>query len=689
MTTLLTISRTMALPALLACWACAYAQSLGSPAATALIGQPLELSVPARFIAGEARDDCVHADVFYGDTRVAGHRVRATVFGSEEQRRVRVEADAAIDEPVVTVSVRAGCTSTITRNYTLLPDMPTEQVRASLGRAPGAATLGAAAIASPLRLASTTSTRLPSLRQAVARPDAPPRARAARMLHATDSVGTPRLKLEPFELAPQTMLRVSNVLGDPLGDAARRATAALLWQAINADPTEMLRTTAMIQQLEGDLASLRQAAGQTRAEMAVLRERLDGQRPWYASMVAVQILFLLVLAAAIAAGVLWYRTRRAGGSAGPWYAPVPDSQLDSTLDGNPGRVEPAAEAERVWQPAPVQRAEGAVREEPVRMPVIPPFPGATPPTIRTSTARTTPAAKPQPATQPQPPAAEAPALFLAEDGTALPAPVLDQVPPRRARGGVLRVETLAATFEEVEFLSSLGLTQDAMDILKTYLEDSASPAPVAFFELMRMCDREEDPAALAGVRRRYTQLFGLEPPRLEQVTAPLGVDALPELSSRLTAGWGRSVALDIIEQALFSVPAPGGALTLQAGRELICLYDLAMTLVTEAASTAGVDPEDHALAPWAHAEDATGASIAVQAAADADGGDHFALDVDLDAAPQALPEGGDPFAGMEPAPLEGAAAPGAAPAAKPEAQRLAEEDAFSAAVASERSLGRS
>jgi hypothetical protein len=43
---------------------------------------------------------------------------------------------------------------------------------------------------------------------------------------------------------------------------------------------------------------------------------------------------------------------------------------------------------------------------------------------------------------------------------------------------------------------------------------------------------------------------------------------------------------------------------------------------------------------------------------------------------------------MEPAPLEGAAAPGAAPAAKPEAQRLAEEDAFSAAVASERSLGR-
>ncbi|MDB5913427.1 MAG: hypothetical protein JWP22_2102, partial [Ramlibacter sp.] len=131
---LLTIGSTLAVPALLGCWACAFAQSLGTPAATAWIGRPLEMTVPARFASGEARDDCVHADVFYGENRLRRDQVRTSVIGGEDARRVRIEVAATIDEPIVTVSVRAGCSNTITRNYTLLPEMPSEQMLAGIVR---------------------------------------------------------------------------------------------------------------------------------------------------------------------------------------------------------------------------------------------------------------------------------------------------------------------------------------------------------------------------------------------------------------------------------------------------------------------------------------------------------------------------------------------------------------------------
>jgi hypothetical protein len=260
---------------------------------------------------------------------------------------------------------------------------------------------------------------------------------------------------------------------------------------------------------------------------------------------------------------------------------------------------------------------------------------------------------------------------------------LAQPAPRHSASGALRVETLAATLEEVEFLSSLGLTSDAMDVLKTYLQDSASPAPLAFFELMRLCDQAEDAAAVATVRRRYTQAFGVEAPRLEQVNAGIGLDSLKDLSARVTAAWGKPAALDLIEEALFTVPRPGAALTLQAGRDLVCLYDLALALGAEGAAAVSAEDDAHPLAPWANAADAQAAHALAQDFAEA-GGDHFALDVDLTAAPDALPEPQDAaFPDLELAPLvkemqEQARREAALRAA------AEEEDAFSAAVASER-----
>lgn len=639
----------MAAVLLSGCWVCAQAQMLGSPTAQVLLGRPLDMTVPARFSSNDSGDECVHADVFYGESRVRAGQVRATVTGPAQQRRIRVESDAVIDEPVVTVSVRAGCRNTVTRNYTLLPEFPSEALLAQLETRNA---LLARASAAPLQLqaatASATSPRRAAARPAVTRvagEAAPvPRPRTASRAPRKDVVATgPRLRVEPIEFEPQAMLRVSASLADPVGDANRRATAALLWQAINADPADLVRTSVMLQKLEQDLAQLRQNASQTRSEMAALRQRLDEAQPWYLSTTLVQVLALLVLSAATAAGVLWYRTRRMGALPDLWYLPQ---------QAGPAPRSAAAQAEvQPAEPAP----EAGDRPEVVAVPP-PAMPAA--PTVLAAAA-----------------AAEA-----EEDDIAFDLPAVAQ--PRRAGDGLLRVETLAATFEEVEFLASLGLGADAMDVLKAYLQDSGSPAPLAFLELMRLCEQAGDPLALATVRRRYFQAYGVEAPRLQQALVATGVEAMSGLSERIVRAWGSAEALEVIEEALFVVPTPGAPLTLQAGRDLLCLYDLALALLTEAAVPSAATAGGHALAPWAHTDDAQSAA---QAIAEAQEGEGFALDVDLTApAPLA--------ASRDKPPLEftleelDTGKPEREAEARAEAVRRAQEDedAFSAAVASER-----
>lgn len=640
---------------LLGGWACAGgAQSLGTPAVDPLLGRPLDMAVPARFAAGDGSDECVHADVFYGETRLPASRVRTTLKGPPQQRSIRVEADVPVDEPVVVVSLRAGCRNTITRNYTLLPDYPSERM---LAAADARAALAQAVPAVPLKAApavASNSPRRPAARPTLAsdRSSAPAAARAARPAVRTANAtpqapkvtvaGGPRLRLEPIDLPEEVhALRTSTTLAQPQGDAARRATAALLWQAINADPQDLLRASVRLQRMEQELVQLRQAAGQTRTELVVLRQRMEQAQPWYASPVIAQVLGILVLAAAATGGMLWYRTRRMAQDAGNWYMPR-ESAAGATLDPLP----PVQEAMPPAQPASVPR-EAIV---PTPVPVAPRF------------------AEPPRPVAPQPVAARSQQPADAHVDFELPQPAFEPMRPE----GALRVETLAGTFEEAEFLASLGLYADAMDVLKAYLQDSAQPAPVAFYELMRLCDQAQDPVAVATVRRRHAQALGLEAPRLDQVNAAIGLDGLPALNTPIQRAWGGPGALDAIEEALFEKPAPGATLTLQAARDLLFLYDLALARATQGTVQPADPAEAHPVAPWAHAEDAHAASLAAQAAADAQGGERFGLDLDLTG--PAMPSA--PVLELEPLDLP-------EPVAQPREPEEA-DDPFSAAVAGER-----
>ena len=125
---------------LLACDALAL--SLGRASSVALIGRPLDLAVTvADATAGKP---CAQADVFYGDNRVGTGVDVAWEPGAAGNGVLRVRSATPVDEPMVTVYLRAGCANATTRRYVLLSEPPAEVALAALAAPVQAPTTAAA-----------------------------------------------------------------------------------------------------------------------------------------------------------------------------------------------------------------------------------------------------------------------------------------------------------------------------------------------------------------------------------------------------------------------------------------------------------------------------------------------------------------------------------------------------------------
>lgn len=106
------------------------ALNVGRARGAAWIGQPLDLVVAVQ-LDGNPGDSniCPEAEVYHGDSRLESGRVRVATEPSREADTVnlRVISSTLIDEPVVTVYVRAGCgPQKVARRFVLLADFPPE-----------------------------------------------------------------------------------------------------------------------------------------------------------------------------------------------------------------------------------------------------------------------------------------------------------------------------------------------------------------------------------------------------------------------------------------------------------------------------------------------------------------------------------------------------------------------------------
>ena len=273
--------------------------TIGPAQGAAWIGRPLELSIP---VVNDTLSDtaalCVHADVYYAETRQDASRVHVQQEPSDQADTVRLQlrSSTPIKEPVVTVNLRVGCEDKSMRRFVLLADFPVIAEAPAERALPevvetlpmSADTEPAAARALPAGLAregmTTAAARSATPRTTVAK--VKPSTRAAKPARPQRA----RLQLDSVDILLERI--------------------KTLEAAATAPPVEPVnKDSERLQRLESDLQSLREQTAKNGATLLVLQkqlERAESERistEWFYGLVAT----LMLCAGAIV--MLWQRRR--------------------------------------------------------------------------------------------------------------------------------------------------------------------------------------------------------------------------------------------------------------------------------------------------------------------------------------------------------------------------------------------
>ena len=323
---------------LLAAGSSASALTLGRVRGAALIGQPLEILVPVTTDPGQTDGAlCADADVFHGDTRIENSRVQVSVepTAQADTFNIRVASPTLIDEPVVTVYVRAGCTQKTSRRFVMLADFPGDS-----GNAParGAAALLPPPLVTPAE--NPAKSGWASANEAPATTPPPKKAAPAeKPVQAVAPKPAPVVKKEPppAPKPPKDEEKVAEKSAskapssgkarlklDPLENLAERIKT-LESTTVAAPPEEASRDTQRMEQLQGDIKALLSQAAKNESNLMAMRERLEKAESERVPMFVVYALLGLVGLCLAGLAFLWTRRPQKDEWQAPSYAPVPTS----------------------------------------------------------------------------------------------------------------------------------------------------------------------------------------------------------------------------------------------------------------------------------------------------------------------------------------------------------------------------
>ncbi len=335
------------------------ALTLGRIQGAALIGRPLVVSIGVQFDPAQTLTSaCFEADVFHGDSKQdpSSVKTRLEPAASGQGHVLRVSSDTPVNEPVVTVYLRAGCAQMISRRYVLLADIVSEQaapvprvasvplvdpassstaptagsvasspMSASAGLGPSAALANAATAGSGKALAPrqkratqvaarppkvTVAKPAPLAKPAAAKPasaSAPVTSQASEeKTRAGRSAGQSRLRLDPLELLSERVATLESVSANVPADAAARET----------------RDAQRLDSLETSVKTLVALAAKNEASLLDLRTRLERAQAERYNNPVVYLLLALLVASLLAIGYLLTQSgRRARQSpADNWWA---------------------------------------------------------------------------------------------------------------------------------------------------------------------------------------------------------------------------------------------------------------------------------------------------------------------------------------------------------------------------------
>lgn len=546
------------------------AVGFGRVTPTAVLGQPLNVTVPLRLEPGERLfAECVAAEVQSGDSQLPPSQVYLQVVpgASTQDWAVRITTLGPIEEPVVEIAVSAGCEKRFMRRFTAFADPPDAGRRGSPLPAPELpnrlATLpqveaSPASGAAPVRAA-------PASRAPVAVAAAPAQPRAPRpqrvkppaddtpavqkQARSVPKVSAPvqRLTAETGDAQVARLLldvggpRLKMDMDEPLMRAPAGAVAAASLPPLGADDD-----LARLQTLEKSLSQLRKESQTAKDASSGMKARLAEAEsrsrllPW--------LLGLLLLVGGLAAWLGW-RLRRQSVAAPQesrqeWWASGA-APLDST-----GPV-----------PEPPSSVAGELVDEPAMPPARP--------------------AASQPAWVAEP---EQPEPAIQKTAT-LPGPVgfgsisgggLDPQQPVRE----VSVEELLDLEQQADFFIALGQEDAAVDLLMSHLRGSGGLSPLPYTKLLEIYKRQGDRGAYERIRARFNRRFNAYAPDWD--VGPMVGRALedyPDVVLYLQSIWPSPLdAMAVLEGMLFRKDESQEMFDLPAYKDVLLLYSLARDL---------------------------------------------------------------------------------------------------------------
>ncbi|MBB1599225.1 hypothetical protein A9977_04120 [Variovorax sp. UMC13] len=582
--------------------------TLGQPQGAAWVGRPLDLVIPVTLAEGDSRDAlCAEVELMQGSTRVDDRRVTVSAGAGATPGTVRlhVRSSVPVDEPVLQLTVRAGCQMNSSRQYVLLADMPsdvgvvgsaeTAVARAlpsvgarseSLGGTRSGASSSSWAsdadsgTAAPPAPAPRERVRPPAPRPAVARnrtvdagearrpvqrAAAPRRAvasakppvvaAAAPAAPAVAAVPAPqptasgaRLQLEGLE--PTSVRNPAAVASAPVAGAsaaappAQGASAPAAVDAAAAVPSEELqRANERLQSLEATLKTLREQSAQNQRMLMEMRSELAEARDSRYANPLVYLLVLLLLIALVALALL-YRLVRNGGDRPAWWGDAPLKD-----DGGPSNFAPEA----IEPPAAAAAVHGV------------PDADARPAALAAASAASASIAEP--------------VVHNVHFDDTVPQSLEQAEPPAR----YVNTEELFDVQQQSDFFVSLGQHDQAIAVLSEHIADNPETSALAYLDLLRIyhsLERREDYARVAG---EFERAFNAEVPVFEHFAeAGNGLEHYREALARIEAHWPGPDTLGLIEELVFRKPgARGGdeSFDLAAYRELLLLYSVAKEVI--------------------------------------------------------------------------------------------------------------
>lgn len=549
------------------------AVTLGRYSGAAVIGRPLDIRAQVLLSPGEdASSLCLSAEVFYGDTRVGGVQTQIQQTAPDAGASLRIQTTQAINEPIVTVFVRAGCEAPFSRRYVLLADpiseplaqqappaqalpsvAPGQALASDSAPAQGGAT--AAPVPSEQRSGGPSDQEPGTLAAApVARPAArtapprPPRPASVVRRPAPPAPPGPRLQLDPVDInlgiERDPVLRLSlSLLSEPASSEDVRQAAGLLWKALNASPEDVMRDAQKLAVLEAEAQGLRDEEAKNRAQIADLQAQLEnaGQRNWWLYGMA-----LLLLLSLLALAVLMRRrrteSREVARAKAWWNEEVAQRPLGDELENAGSRgdrstsldIDLAAESD-------FQRSASSLA-----------------------------------------PLSQSEALDSEPGSSRRGSDHREFAPSAMGVSRSVATEELFDVQQQADFFISLGEDEQAIQVLKNHLAESQEPSPLAYLDLLNLYHRLDRRSEYDTLRDRFNEVFNAGAPRFEQFSdRGDGLERYETAMGRIQALWPQPRVLDVIEQSIFRDPSDkdGEVFDLEAYRELLLLHALAKEII--------------------------------------------------------------------------------------------------------------